>query len=400
MTKPTVFISYSRKDGEFAHRLADDLRTAGYSVWVDISGLRGGQQWVREIDKAVRGCDAFVLIISPDSMASEWVTRETLLADSLGKLVVPVMLRATGLPLHLVNIQYVDFRGTYDAAVQELCEALPPLEGAPTPAFTSAAPPPEPVPQPFEPEMILIPAGEFLMGSDPSVDSDARDGEQPQHFLYLPDYYLAKTPTTNAQYRAFVQATDHHHPEYWKGGKPPKDKGHHPVVHVSWHDAIAYCRWLAEVTGKPYCLSSEAEWEKGVRGSDGRVYPWGNSWDRKRCNTEEGGQGDTTPVGAYPQGASLYGLLDVAGNVWEWTRSLWGEHSVKPSFHYPYDIADGRENPYAAGRVWRVLRGGSWRNPQSNARCASRRRSRPDFRNFIFGFRAAASPRGQAWPKR
>jgi len=121
-----LFISYSRKDSEFAHRVADDLRTAGYSVWVDISELRGGQEWVREIDKAVRDCDTFILIISPDSMASRWVSKETLLAMDLEKQIVPVMWRETERPMHLVDIQYVEFRGAYDHAVQELYEALPP----------------------------------------------------------------------------------------------------------------------------------------------------------------------------------------------------------------------------------------------------------------------------------
>jgi formylglycine-generating enzyme required for sulfatase activity len=132
------------------------------------------------------------------------------------------------------------------------------------------------------------------------------------------------------------------------------------VVLVSWHDAVAYCNWLAEVTGKPYHLPSEAEWEKGGRGSDGRIYPWGNQWDAKRCNSEEGSKGGTTPVGAYPHGASPHGLLDMAGNVWEWTRSLWGEDWQKPSFKYPYDPDDGREDLNAPASVCRVLRGGSW----------------------------------------
>ena len=222
--------------------------------------------------------------------------------------------------------------------------------------------------QPFEPEMILIPAGEFLMGSDPSIDKDALDREQPQHTLYLPDYYMAKTPVTNAQYAAFVQATGHDPPRHWKGGKPPGGKEDHPVVCVSWHDAVAYCRWLTEVTGKPYFLPSEAEWEKGARGSDGRIYPWGNQWDAERCNSREGGKGDTTPVGAYPGGASPYGLLDMAGNVWEWTRSVYKG--------YPYNPNDGREGLVAEGP--RVLRGGSWFFiGERNARCSFRPDAHP-----------------------
>jgi Sulfatase-modifying factor enzyme 1/Domain of unknown function (DUF4062) len=119
--------------------------------------------------------------------------------------------------------------------------------------------------QPFEPEMILIPAGEFLMGSDPQQDELVFDDEQPQHRLSLPDYYLAKTPLTNAQYRAFVQATGYGKPKHWTEGRPPRGEEDHPVVQVSWYDAQDYCQWLSEVTGRGYALPSEAEWEKGAR---------------------------------------------------------------------------------------------------------------------------------------
>jgi serine/threonine-protein kinase len=246
--------------------------------------------------------------------------------------------------------------------------------------------------QPFEPEMILIPAGQFLMGSDPRKDKDTRDEEQPQHTLYLPDYYLAKTLVTNAQYAAFGQATAHNQPGHWTEGRPPGGKEDHPVVNVSWYDTMAYCHWLAEVTGKLYCLPSEAEWEKGARGSDGRIYPWGNQWDAKRCNAGKGLQGDTTPVGAYSQGASPYGLLDMAGNVWEWTRSLWGEDSEEPDFKYPYNPEDGRENLKTSNDVLRVLRGGSFDFSARRARCAYRGWSYPNLFGWNYGFRVVVSP--------
>ncbi|TEU10577.1 MAG: formylglycine-generating enzyme family protein [Anaerolineales bacterium] len=246
--------------------------------------------------------------------------------------------------------------------------------------------------QPFKPEMVLIPAGEFLMGSDPSLDQDADDDKQPQHTLYLPDYYLAKTPVTNAQYAAFVQAIGHKQPKHWEDGKPPRGKEEHPVVEVSWHDAIAYCHWLAEVTGKSYCLPSEAEWEKGARGSDGRIYPWGNRWDAERCNSKEGGKGDTTLVGAYPEGASPYGLLDMAGNVWEWTRSLWRKNQEKPSFKSPYDSAGGREDLDALDSIPRVLRGGAFSHDECFVRCACRSKLNPDIPYENIGFRVVMAP--------
>jgi formylglycine-generating enzyme required for sulfatase activity len=239
-----------------------------------------------------------------------------------------------------------------------------------------------PSPQPFEPELILIPAGEFLMGSDPQKDKDAPEEEQPQHTLYLPDYYLAKTPVTNAQYAAFVKATNHERPEHWKDGKPPKGKEDHPVVEVTWHDAVAYCNWLGQVTGKAYRLPSEAEWEKGARGTDGQIYPWGNEWDPKRCNSFEGGLKEITPVGAYPEGASPYGLLDMAGNVWEWCHSRYKS--------YPYNPKDGREDPEASDP--RVLRGGSFYDIGRGVRCAYRHRRTPNYGYYYYGFRICVAP--------
>jgi formylglycine-generating enzyme required for sulfatase activity len=268
----------------------------------------------------------------------------------------------------------------------------------------------------FEPDMVLIPAGEFLMGSDPEKykrvkgirkpfttdgfrfyfddsgkDDYPEDYEQPQHALYLPDYYLARTPTTNAQYAAFVRASGHKHPKHWKGGEPSERQEEHPVVHVSWYDALAYCRWLSEVTGQPYRLPSEAEWEKGARGTDGRIYPWGDRWVAKWCKVVgSGGPFGTTPVGTYPQGASPYGLLDVAGNVSEWTLSLWGEEHKRPAFNYPYDPSDGREDLEAGENVERVMRGGHFFFPGWYARCAHRTGFVPVHHDMLTGFRVCA----------
>jgi formylglycine-generating enzyme required for sulfatase activity len=245
---------------------------------------------------------------------------------------------------------------------------------------------------PLLPEMVPIPAGEFLMGSDPEKDKAALDDEQPQHSLCLPEYHIARTPVTNAQYLQFVKATGHRMPDHWQDGKPPRGEEHHPVVNVSWYDAMEYCRWLSGFTGKPYRLPSEAEWEKGARGTDGRVYPWGDKWDSSRCNTRESSPGDITAVATYPQGASPYGLLDMAGNVWEWTISLWRESWQSPTFRYPYDRNDGRENLDAGRNVLRVVRGGSFYYNPRLVRCADRGRSDPSYRGNLVGFRVVVSP--------
>lgn len=238
----------------------------------------------------------------------------------------------------------------------------------------------------LELEMALISAGEFLMGSVPGLDQAARIDEYPQHSLYLPDYYMAKTPVTKAQYAAFVQATGYRQPTRWENGQPPADKQDHPVVHVSWDDAVAYCRWFSRSTGLVYRLPTEAEWEKAARGTDGRIYPWGNQWDGSRCNTPESVLNHTTPVGAYPNGASPYGLLDMVGNVWEWCATKRG----KP---YPYDVgeAEWREE-YLREDGRRALRCGSFYDYRSYARCASRWFDPYWVRDRHIGFRVVLTP--------
>jgi formylglycine-generating enzyme required for sulfatase activity len=257
---------------------------------------------------------------------------------------------------------------------------------------------------PFEPEMVFVPAGEFRMGrnlekdplvKEPDVGDAVFEGAYavgysgPEHVIPQPDFYIAKTPVTHAQYAAFLQDTDFARPKRWRSNMPPKGKEDLPIVYVSWHDAVAYCRWLVECTGKPYRLPTEPEWEKAARGTDGRIYPWGDGWDSERCNTAEAQVNKITPVGAFPQGASPYGVLDMAGNVWEWTSSLWGKDWYRPTYTYPYDATDGRESPGADDRVCRVLRGGSFAYTGGFARCAYRYKNFPQSVSDGIGFRVA-----------
>ena len=228
------------------------------------------------------------------------------------------------------------------------------------------------VTSPIEMELVRVPAGEFLMGSDPAKDSQASDDELPQHRVNLPEYYIGKYEVTNAQYagvRSGDRACGSHH---WENGRIPAGKEDHPVVNVSWNDAIAFTDWLSATTGLAFRLPTEAEWEKSCRGTEGLIYPWGDSAPDSGKANFNNNVGDTTSVGSYsPKGDSPYGVADMAGNVWEWTGSLWGP-SGQEDYGYPYDPTDGREDLEAPNYVWRVVRGGSFFDYDGSVRCAHR----------------------------
>jgi len=252
--------------------------------------------------------------------------------------------------------------------------------------------------------MVLIPAGPFIMGSI------ERDNERPVHQVWLDAFWMARYPVTNAEYAEFIAAGGYKSREYWteagwkwrEGETEPrewdehKSKRGHPVRHLTWYESVAYARWRGAM------LPSEAQWEKAARGglqipnpqspisstrlvdnpNPERRYPWGNDFDKNKCNTDESGIRDTTPVGRYsPQGDSPYGVADMAGNVWEWTRSVCEV--------YPHDPENGRD--HIKSGVGRVLRGGSWYRNQWYARCTLRYGVYPDARYHYLGFRVAVS---------
>lgn len=287
---------------------------------------------------------------------------------------------------------------------------------------------------------VEVPAGEFLMGTRPEDvpelvrrygtgfpggTENARkffEREMPQHRVDPGAFRIGKYPVTNQEFNRFIEANGYETREHWsdagwrwrhrapgeeeklpewrqrKGRAEPgywQDprfgirRPNRPVVGVTWYEAEAYCAWLTRrlrSEGKIRAhetvrLPSEAEWEKAARGTDGRWRPWGNEWDGDRSNAEYKLR-HTTPVGIYPDGASQYGVLDMAANVWEWTRSLVGS--------YPYKSEDGREDPNAEGP--RHLRGGAWDYSAGNARSASRYVDPPDHALEYIGFRYVVVP--------
>jgi formylglycine-generating enzyme required for sulfatase activity len=391
MAEDYFYISYSERDAIYARKLASELRRRGFGVWMGSRIIRD-EAWTKEMTDGIRECGAVIVLATLDAQGSEPMQREVAAAQAEGKPIVPMLLYGDGLS-YLADVEgpdaragtpYIDLkpgRMPLQDFYARLQQIIPPIGTPPRPGQRA------PAPTLLEPEMIPIPAGEFLMGSDPDRDAISSESEKPQHTLHLPDYSISKTLVTNAQFLAFVKATRHKPPPHWKAGAPPRGQDQHPVVYVSWHDALDYIRWLAEATDKPYRLPSEAEWEKAARGIEGHLYPWGDEWQSARCNSDEAGIDATTPVTSYPQGTSPFGVLDMAGNVWEWTRSLWGKDYHGPDYRYPYDATDGREDESAPDEQMRVIRSGSFHNPSPIVRCAARYWLGPTIYQDNVGFR-------------
>lgn len=247
------------------------------------------------------------------------------------------------------------------------------------------------------PEMITIPEGDYLIGisddqithllrtelwAEEWVEKDMFAIEQPQHIIHMPAFQIGRTPVTNGEYYLFIWTTGYKVPKEWSGFRFAEGTENHPVIGVSKIDVQAYCDWLNETLGADYRLPTEAEWESAARGGDERLYPWGEEFDPWRCNTLESGKRGTTPVGEYsPSGDSPFGVVDMAGNVWEWTSSV-----LKP---YPYQATDGRENGDLRSRF--VIRGGSWYYSHKLARTTVREGVLSTFTSPALGFRLGRS---------
>jgi len=222
------------------------------------------------------------------------------------------------------------------------------------------------------------------------------DREQPQHKVTLALFSIAKYPVTVGEYREFIEDDGYQIREYWTetgwlwrksinriqpkywSEQKWKLSDKLPVVGVSWYEAIAFCDWLSEKLEKTVCLPTEAEWEKAGRGTDGRLYPWGENFNIKYCNTRESNLNKTIPVDENDSRCeSPYGCVDMAGNTSEWTKSEFKQ--------YPYVGNDGRNE--IEGEKIRVTRGGSWFKPKIRARVSARGMNDPFFSDNDLGFR-------------
>ena len=418
-----VFLCHSSSDKPIVRELYQKLNTEGWmDVWLDEEKLLPGQDWDYEIEKALDNSDAVIVTLSTGSVSKEGYVQKELrfaLDIALEKpegtiFILPVRLDDCERPRRLRSIQGIDYfplerrefayarlqrslelrahaLGIITATVESTLAPVKQIEAEPEAAATDEVSTTfgRPAIIRFGPgghaiytfgdmEFVEVPAGKFVMGSNDE------DSEKPRHIVDISyDYYMGRFPITNVQYAAYANAKQIAHPvSGWE------TKIDHPVVNVSWQDASAYCWWLNDLrkkelpSGLVLRLPSEAEWEKAARGTDGLTYPWGNVFDEKKGNVDQDGKNDTTSVGAYsPQGDSPYGAADMAGNVWEWTHSLFES--------YPYQAEDGREDENASGE--HVQRGGSFIGTNQLARSAARYPGDPGFLDFV-GFRVVIAP--------
>jgi|GEM_PF-1131396 len=398
-----IFISHSSKDDEEISRLAADLRSKGLQTWVDHENLMPGSDWEEELNQALIRADKMIFFVTKNSIASKEVKAEWNYFLKLRKEIYPIIAE-DGLetPFRLNVFQAFNLRKEGEIDYNRLLAALGAASLEPT-NYDSRTP-----------LLVDIPAGLSKMGSlehqllvyrerFPSYDQFF--SETPLHVVSLPMYSIGVYPVTIGEYRKFIEQGGYEEKHYWTqvGWEYRKNNewsepfqwekytsvrsDRMPVVGVSWFEAAAYCRWLTYSTTSElqFRLPTEAEWEKAARGVDGRIFPWGNEWNSNLCNTLEFWNGNrqlatTTEVDYFPPvSASPYGVMDMAGNVFEWCQTLW-----KRTYKWP-----ANNDPLAVGE--RIVRGGAYDFWCYSARTAFRYWLNPWDRNLNVGFRVATS---------
>jgi len=383
-----IFISHAHQDAKLAQRLAADLEAEGYPVWIAPDSILPGEKWATAISRGLDESGIFVLLLTPEAVNSRWVQIETDVAVELereGEMrLVPLQVKPCKLPALWRAYQRIAWRRGYDTGFAALTRAILGSRQEKTGLVMEKVTRIEVVEERVQKPNVLMPPRQTEINSFVHektglefVRIPAADflyGDEKKETLNLPDYWMSKTPVTQKVYKRFIDANpDQDVPSgsssyNWDKKKRtfPDGKADHPVVLVTWHDAVAFAEW-ADLR-----LPTEQEWENAARGTDGREYPWGNEWRDNHCNTSETGLKKTCPVGSYsPQGDSPYGCVDMSGNVWEWTNSWYDETE--------------------AGRV---LRGGSWYYNHEFARVAAGLNSHPDFSLFYIGFRVVSPVSG------
>lgn len=379
-----IFISYAREETKsLAINLADKLNAIdGLSAWVD-RDIEYGDDWETLIQRQIFKCDYLVVLYSPsinrhiydELKPKSYVVREVRYAQLHKKTIIPVMIQETEPPISLIGVQHIEYEKEH-LTLGDLVERLrkrmkiipPPTTDINTISSTTLRRimiPPKPkivLPTPFD--WCYIPEGDVTL---------TRDGHDKDIYIRkdttvnLSGFWMGKYPITNAQYRQFIDDKGYQTDDWWtkagiawRGnntqpfhwGDAIWNRDDYPVVGVSWYEAVAFCKWLSAKSGEAIMLPTDAMWQRAAQGDDNRLYPWGDMWNPEACNhnISKNGAGHTTPVRHYEtMGSSPFGVIDMAGNVWEWCLTT-------------YDT--GRND--LEGTDIRILRGGAWWNEETS----------------------------------
>jgi len=432
-----VFISYASEninsttsDRQVADQICTALESQGIDCWIAHRDILPGDDWMSAIIDAVDQAKIIVLVFSANTEKSQWVIDEIKLALEEKRMIIPFRIQDVypqrALRLLKVRCQWMHaFTPPLEKHIKNLVKIVSRhlgLEPAipikkekinKQPGADQIIPAAKEIKEVIEnkkeatdmPEdvrkvisrahkveknkngyweayyqdgivMVYIPPGEFMMGQiEKEKDSISYfPNETPVHKVSLEGYWMGKYEVTFTQYDPYCNETKI---------KKPRDEGwgreNRPVIYVSWDDVATYCQWLSQKTGLHFKLPTEAQWEKAARGNDRRKYPWGISEPDKNLANFGGNIGKTTPVGSFPAGASPYGLLDMAGNVWEWCSDVYG---------YDYYENSPLKNPAGPNIGSKhVVRGSSWDYDARHLRCADRGHYGPSDRLYNLGFR-------------
>jgi len=414
MLETMTFISYSRRDQEFAIDLATKLRMAGAKIWMDALDILPGQDWEREIEKALYACERFLLILSPSAVDSDEVRAELNLARQENKNVIPVLHQECKIPFRIKHIQYCDFTSNQDAGLRRLfaafglkfssassptssaADAKTSIRQAPSP--TSSAPPwashhgqdqygrfADFTIAEITQRLRWIPPGEFLMGSPPE-ESGRLDRELQHRVQISSGYWLFDTQVTQALWQAVM------------GTNPSRFKSPmRPVESVSWDDCQDFIQHMNDhLSGLKCRLPTEAEWEYACRAGTTTPFNTGENLTTDQANYDGNYpyrnfpkgkyREETSPVGTFPSNA--WGLYDMHGNVYEWCSDWYAKDYYETC--RSQGVAVDPQGPKKGSS--RVLRGGYWGSYAVNCRSASRNDYRPGYRGTYRGCRLLGVP--------
>lgn len=381
-----IFISYSSKDKLTAKKLEEKLKKDGAEVFVDYHRIKPGDTLPGKISEALEWCDTFLLLWSKHAQKSDWVKLEWENALSLRKKIIPCLLDNTILPAILSRDVWVHFEN-FDRGYYEICKAFGLQFPAPAPlsykvrwrrVLTIAI---APIMMSIaavlsiqllreSPEEEIPKTGENTAAQDKKTQEITDMGHPIVEFVLINrpeseggNFYISKYEITNEEYMQFVHETGHAPPPFIDNDRFNKPR--QPVVGVSFHDAIDYCNWLSEkFIRQRYRLPTEEEWVFVAYGTEKRDYPWNDISPTSDHGNYNNNVGSPTYVGSYPKGVTPEGVFDIAGNVWEWCNN-WADYN----------------------KTQRVLRGGSWKDPDHNAGSAFRNGESPSTKRDDIGFR-------------